>query len=142
MAADPDGAEAPQLGRKYWPEATPAEKASSSPSHPAAERWLQKREATAAQASARQQRREECLRCSTQYGVAVGCVGTAAGAQLVFRTLKARNPAFGAFWIFVSFFMPFQVVSNVTRNRCQKAGQLQDRSPPRGEAAPSGGVAA
>jgi len=47
--------------------------ASPSPSHPAAERWLQKREATAAQASARQQRREECLRCSTQYGVAAGC---------------------------------------------------------------------
>ena len=47
--------------------------AAPSPSHPAAERWLQKREATAAQASARQQRREECLRCSTQYGVAAGC---------------------------------------------------------------------
>jgi len=32
--------------------------ASPRPSHPAAERWLQKREATAAQASARQQRRD------------------------------------------------------------------------------------
>ena len=43
-----------------------------SPSHPA---WLQKREATVAQASARQQRREECLRCSTQYGVPAGWEG-------------------------------------------------------------------
>ena len=92
--------------RKYWPEATPADGTSNDST--AAERWLQKREATAAEAVARHQRREECLKCSTQYGVAAGCVGTAAGATLVFRTLKVRNPAFGTFWMFVSFFMPFQ----------------------------------
>ena len=72
--------------------------------------------------------RDDCLQQSVLTGGAAGLLGAAAGGAAL-RSYSARAkgsagaPAMRAFWVCFSFFLPFMFVSNVARNRCQKAAQ-------------------
>lgn len=99
--------------------------------------WLAKREAALAENENRRQRREGCLRDSAMTGAAAGTVGASLAFGILrrpagtgpFRSLlginvsgKAMGGAMQSFVVWMGFFMPFMLVSNVTRWRCQKAG--------------------
>ena len=117
----------------------------------AAAAFRQRREATLVENESRRQRRDGCLRDSALAGGGAGTVG----ASLAFMALrrpghagvtgkvrwwsllgigvngKAMGGAMQAFVVWMGFFMPFMLTSNLTRWRCQKKGISKTALPPR-----------
>ena len=87
----------------------------------AAKRWLRRREQTAAEATAREAHRECCLESSRMYGAAAGgasCVASVAAFYA--RGTWVRAPSLAAIGVWIFTYMPFQLVSNFSRTRCQQ----------------------
>ena len=87
----------------------------------AAERWLRRREETAAENSAREAHRECCLQSSRLHGAAAGGAGCVASvAAFYLRGTWVRAPSLAAVGVWIATYMPFQMVSNFSRTRCQQ----------------------
>eukprot|EP00310_Coccolithus_braarudii_P017951 CAMPEP_0183332020 /NCGR_PEP_ID=MMETSP0164_2-20130417/1274_1 /TAXON_ID=221442 /ORGANISM="Coccolithus pelagicus ssp braarudi, Strain PLY182g" /LENGTH=122 /DNA_ID=CAMNT_0025500649 /DNA_START=22 /DNA_END=390 /DNA_ORIENTATION=- len=102
----------------------------------AAQRWLEARQATEAAGPDRQKKRDDVLRTSMLYGASAALVSTGTVAWLLNRIkggIRARNPPAVAFTLFMSFFMPFSVVANLTRGRLQGAKTALTRAVERAE---------
>lgn len=93
-----------------------------------AARWMERREAAAAENAARRERREGCLRDSALVGAGCGAVGGPL-AWRVARRFHNIGPMLTTFSGFVGFFMPFMFVSNVLRYRCQSKGIVKPAVP-------------
>lgn len=97
---------------------------STQPQDEAALRWLEARQATEAASVMREKKREDVLRSSMQYGFGAAMAGTGAMTWFLNRTkggIRARNPSVVGFGLFISFFMPFMCVTNLSRGRSQGA---------------------
>ena len=71
--------------------------------------------------------RDACLQQSIAAGTAAGLIGAGMGFRAVQRwaagTKGGGAPAMRAFWVCFSFFLPYNLVASITRNRCQKSNR-------------------
>lgn len=88
------------------------------------QRWLRQREAKGAESDARAASKGGILRASTLNGLAAGIGGAGAALAFVYWLgpgYRHRQPMLTTFGVCLAFFMPFNMVTNLTRTKRQQS---------------------